>query len=569
MTPYTPIRKRRHLVSLHIDFSNLRYLAAATLAAISFVTASAAPGTPGFNPNDEFYKTIASEDLETIAEKGRRCIAENHPDSAIQYFSVVNARYTPDMSDSDKVVCLKAMNNLGYLHFFINNDPIQSFYFLLRGLNLSEDMRSTEYLPYIYVNLGNVYSTLDDYDSAIDYFRKSFYSSLKEKKHDITVVSLIGIANLVYTSGREPLGSIAKEIELFEKSGIKDVPLLDYTNNVLEGMRLVENREYARGIECFEKAKKAIDTTQTPERYEYVISSLMAGAYMKEGDYRKSLEMLRGMKNANGAPDIRCTVYYQMLQCFKRLGDTDSISAYSSKYLALTDTLLHSGQLKALRDIEAQTNTARYNENMGSALRTNKNLKAFIIVISLMLMAMVLLGIWLFRSRRKLEKSNRELYLRLHKEAHSEGGMLTPVKSIGLPAAPEPAETTAGPEAGTGPDHARNLLAIKLKRIMAESPDIFNPDFSIDNLAALAGTPARKVSQTINNDLGMNFNTFLQDYRIKEACRRLEDSENYGDMTIEAISESLGFKSRGNFVQVFKKITGLTPSAYQKISRSH
>ena len=39
--------------------------------------------------------------------------------------------------------------------------------------------------------------------------------------------------------------------------------------------------------------------------------------------------------------------------------------------------------------------------------------------------------------------------------------------------------------------------------------------------------------------------------------------------TLQAVGESVGFKSVSNFIAAFKKTTGLTPSTYQKIARSN
>jgi AraC-like DNA-binding protein len=47
----------------------------------------------------------------------------------------------------------------------------------------------------------------------------------------------------------------------------------------------------------------------------------------------------------------------------------------------------------------------------------------------------------------------------------------------------------------------------------------------------------------------------------------MNDIENYGNYTIEAISASLGFKSRTTFVNSFKRETGLTPSEFQLLAR--
>ena len=66
---------------------------------------------------------------------------------------------------------------------------------------------------------------------------------------------------------------------------------------------------------------------------------------------------------------------------------------------------------------------------------------------------------------------------------------------------------------------------------------------------------------------GKNFRTLLNEYRIKEAMRRLMDDDTYGKLTIKAISESVGYKSQANFITVFTRITGIKPSMYQKLSR--
>ena len=75
------------------------------------------------------------------------------------------------------------------------------------------------------------------------------------------------------------------------------------------------------------------------------------------------------------------------------------------------------------------------------------------------------------------------------------------------------------------------------------------------------------VSEAINEGYGKNFRSFLNDYRIKEAMQRLADNDRYGNYTIKAISESVGYKSQANFINIFTRLTGMKPSIYQKISR--
>ena len=108
-----------------------------------------------------------------------------------------------------------------------------------------------------------------------------------------------------------------------------------------------------------------------------------------------------------------------------------------------------------------------------------------------------------------------------------------------------------------------------LRNVMENSDEVFTSDFTIDRLAELSNLKSKIVSQVINELCGTNFNSFVNEYRIKEACKRMNDREATANLTIEAIGNGVGFKSRNSFISAFKKFTGLTPSEYQNIAKEH
>ena len=57
----------------------------------------------------------------------------------------------------------------------------------------------------------------------------------------------------------------------------------------------------------------------------------------------------------------------------------------------------------------------------------------------------------------------------------------------------------------------------------------------------------------------------LNEYRIREACRRQTSSE-YDKYTLMGIGRNLGFNSSSTFIAAFKKVTGMTPSVYQRLA---
>jgi YesN/AraC family two-component response regulator len=112
----------------------------------------------------------------------------------------------------------------------------------------------------------------------------------------------------------------------------------------------------------------------------------------------------------------------------------------------------------------------------------------------------------------------------------------------------------------------KSELLNRIQNVMETDDEIYSVDFSIDRLAALVDSNQKYVSQVINEKYNCNFNNLLNKYRIKEACKRMNESGD--NLTIEAISYSVGFKSRSTFVISFKRVTGLTPSEYLRLAKS-
>lgn len=110
-------------------------------------------------------------------------------------------------------------------------------------------------------------------------------------------------------------------------------------------------------------------------------------------------------------------------------------------------------------------------------------------------------------------------------------------------------------------------LLDRICNVMENDEEICQSGFSVERLASLTESKYKTVSQLIHERYGCNFNSFLNEYRIKVACKRMNDLAHYGNYTIEAISLSVGFRSRTSFVTSFKRITGLTPSEYQQQAR--
>ncbi len=110
-------------------------------------------------------------------------------------------------------------------------------------------------------------------------------------------------------------------------------------------------------------------------------------------------------------------------------------------------------------------------------------------------------------------------------------------------------------------------LISEISNVMEHTEEYCSDSFTLDRLAELVGSNTKYVSQAINGSFGKNFSNYVNEYRIRKACLRLADFDRFGTYTISAIGQSVGFKSNTTFTAVFRKLTGMTPSVYQKIGR--
>ncbi len=85
-----------------------------------------------------------------------------------------------------------------------------------------------------------------------------------------------------------------------------------------------------------------------------------------------------------------------------------------------------------------------------------------------------------------------------------------------------------------------------------------NPELTLTDLAKDLQTNPSFLSKVINQSFQMNFNDFVNYYRIKEVKAKLKDSNNR-HLTIMSMAYDAGFNSKATFNRAFKKHTGKNP----------
>lgn len=109
-------------------------------------------------------------------------------------------------------------------------------------------------------------------------------------------------------------------------------------------------------------------------------------------------------------------------------------------------------------------------------------------------------------------------------------------------------------------------ILAQLDQVMQQQRPYLEPELTIDTLAALAGTNRHHLSRVINERLQKNFYDYLNGYRVEAARRQLADPGN-DHLKIAAIAYDSGFNALSTFNDVFKKMTGQTPSEFRRLAQ--
>ena len=127
-----------------------------------------------------------------------------------------------------------------------------------------------------------------------------------------------------------------------------------------------------------------------------------------------------------------------------------------------------------------------------------------------------------------------------------------------LPTNPEPPERRRNEL-----DAADQQMHEALVRSM-ENRGYARTGLTISQLAEELQTPEHQLRALINTRLGYkNFSTFLNGYRVEEACERLADPKE-ARIPILTIALDAGFASLAPFNRAFRQSTGMTPSEYRR-----
>ncbi|MBR2649672.1 MAG: helix-turn-helix domain-containing protein [Sediminibacterium sp.] len=106
---------------------------------------------------------------------------------------------------------------------------------------------------------------------------------------------------------------------------------------------------------------------------------------------------------------------------------------------------------------------------------------------------------------------------------------------------------------------------LKILNAVKDEEMFKDPELTLTDLAKHLGTNSSVLSKIINRAFQMNFNDFINRYRVEEVKKQLQNPKN-ASLTIMSLAYDAGFNSKATFNRAFKKHTGENPSKYQIVN---
>ena len=505
------------------------------------------------------YERWAKLSTDSLMNRGREyLLSGNKPDSALICYTIVTSRYKNGRAPRHELYqYAKALNNMGFLFAGHYLDYEKAYTYLTQSLKLSHENRFNDNLPYVYLNLAAVYENRksvfgisDPKHDALKNMRLAFKSATKEKQWIVAYTCFTNLLNMVAENNN--LNGIREEINIFKSILVRHpAPMGQFAKALLVYQEAFYKREYGIALyQALQMKAMAADIPDIGMECELSARWKVAKALAGMGDF-KNAEIAYGhildFIHKNDMEDELVNLYEAYKEMYQQMGDKEKARHYDYLYLKEKDDLFHRSNVEKMERSHFVNEINSVNEQMEQLNAKRRNLWITLLVVILFCIIIAVALVFIIRGFFR-----QRAYIKILYE-----------KNMALAKAEKPKEK----KSSTLDEDRINELCDKIDKALLDNTLICSPDFSLQQLAEHIGSNYKYVSQVINDRYQKNFRLLLNEARVREACRRLGDPEHYGNLTIEAISTGLGFKSRSNFAVTFKKITGISPSDFQKMAK--
>lgn len=451
---------------------------------------------------------------------------------------------------------------LGLSYKYLSNFDSAIYYYNL-SLELDKELENLYSQAIDYSNIGALYFQFEQFDQSFNFYKLTLQIHQKQgTKNDLSITyNNIGEIYKVWQKYDSALFYLNKALEIDKETGIEQNMAHRYHNL---GDVYYDQKNYQKALQHFNKSLQI--NKEIGSKYNIALNlSSIAQVNQKTGNnseaeklFREGLSIAQNINSRSLVLSIleAMSLFYQETHQYKEA------LHYHAMIDELNDSLFKEKSQQLLADLQTKHDLDQKQKEIALLNSENKLHKKeaeqyrkstlFFGITLLVIFSMLLILYYQYNLRKKayiklLERNTESL--------EHDRQFKALLKQSGDPKAEK--------QKSKEPNGLhRKLMNDVLDYFENEKPYI-NQDIQIKFIADQLNSNPKYISQAINANFNKNFNTFVNEYRIKLAMKYLANGVKK-QYSIEGISDKVGFHSKSAFNVAFKKMTGITPSFYIK-----
>ena len=405
-----------------------------------------------------------------------------------------------------------------------------------------------------YLQIANYHYAFKDYATAILYFQKVLdeqdnFRSRYSKQHARNGMGLIYRAYNDLESSDSCFRLLLKDIHLYEKNDIYAESWKGISNGNI-GENMLTRGDFDKAIPLLENSLE-IMVKVGELGYASGPAVNLADIYVKKGNLKQAkfyLDLAQQYHNFTFAKrkGRQLRIYEVLSKYYAATGNTALSITYTDSTRLESEREEKEFSTMLLMRIEQQKHLAEQQKKeehlYREKLRSENYLKIGIIIFVMLLLVCAILCYTIIIYRKK-KAAYIALAEKLQEWAQDKNKNIKKEKPANQP------------------DEIDLSIMQEIDQLMLKEKLYKDTSLLCELLAQRLDTKPYLVSDAIRHCTNKNFNTYINEYRIKEAIRLMSEKNN-NLYSIDSIAFKSGFNDRRNFSRVFKKITGMSPTEF-------
>lgn len=431
-----------------------------------------------------------------------------------------------------------------------NDLAVEQFY---SALDMFRKANNTKYLAETYNRIGSLFYFLEDFDVSIAYYQRHLEIAEKLDNTGMLENGYLNIGSAYRKSGdlKEALSYFTKGLEISEQSGKVRELARGKMNvaNVYSEMKQFDDalRYYRESLALSEEN----DMEYGIMINQYNIGNLLFDQGRFDESEQAYLDAYNRMDRENNRYELR-GVTMRLSTLYENTGKVELAFPFLKEFIEINSEIFDTEKLKITEDLRSAYEAERKEQDLilAETLLEKKRKQIWLTSLTALFLVSALFtgAIYYRRRNRYLQK----VY----------GRKIKMLESLDIDH-DTPKRSNKQDAAVNDISDLYSELFAQIKPLFKEKKVFKDSNLNLSKVSKMAGSNRKYVSEAINKKTGMNYNSYVNFYRVNEAKKFiLEGNESMGE-----VQEQCGFNSRTTFYSSFKKFTGMSPTEFKKMSR--